>query len=505
MKKQILRTFAAVLVVMLLASALSLSIFATSIEEGYPSVSEEFVFENGETITTAGTYSLFNSGRTGYGTNSGSSRYDGSYNPAETTYTNEGYDIYVDADGDPYSRSSSAQLGLSFYVAGTITEKVQLSVYAYDVDESDGELDRIYLVDETTGNEQLVGTLSGMDEEWNNSTFDLAPSMFQSGHTYHYQIRGEEWGWVVYVRTVSMSVMATDVQAPEGENTEKPLITDISASVSISSEGYVVATIRVYSSEYRTFEVEWKATHANTENQAASYFDTVEASPEGTAHTFTFWLDGWADVGTYRLDAYIKEAGTNNVVQSVTTVAGYVSLAVAYNANGGTQNLPLDYTAYYEGDEVVVLFDYVPSKAGYVFLGWATSENAVAPEFVNGQNVRLNMSDSDVTLFAVWREERTNEPEFDSATEYESTIITDLESVEEIESLFETEPEFDYKEDQMTKPEIDDAHDDDYDDQLSVSDVLYEMLVGCVGSISAAMALPLVGVAGVLMLRKRRK
>ena len=495
MKKQILRTFAALLAIMLLAGAMSLGVFASGIEARDA---------NGrETITTAGTYSLFNSGRTGYGTNSGTSGYDGSYNPAETTYTNEGYDIYVEANGDPYSRSSSAQLGLSFYVANAITEKVQLSVYAYDVDESDGELDRIYLVDETTGDEQLIGALSGMNEEWNNSTFDLAPSMFQSGHTYHYQVRGEVWGWVVYIRTVAMSVMATDAEVPDDDNVEQPVITDVSAFVSISSEGRVDATLRVYSSEYRTFDVEWKVMHAETGNQSASYFGVVDASPNGETNTFSFYLENGASVGTYRIDAYIKEYGTNNVVQAATTVAGYISLAVAYNANGGTQNLPLDYTAYYEGDEVVVLFDYVPSRPGYTFLGWATSEYATEPEFVSGENVRLSMSDTDVTLYAIWG--------IGSSNSTPETLETVTETETEVETFLETEYEDWYDDDDDYNDDYNDTPNNNYygewypSNAYSYSDAIYDVLFGCSGSISIAAALPLVGVAGVLMLRKRRK
>ena len=93
------------------------------------------------------TYTLFNSGCTGSGR-----YYSSSSNPAPDTLTNNGYDIYLRTSGGV----RRSRLGLSFYISDTVTERATLTINAFDVDESSGERDLVYLVDETTGNQVQI-------------------------------------------------------------------------------------------------------------------------------------------------------------------------------------------------------------------------------------------------------------------------------------------------------------------------------------------------------------
>ena len=104
-------------------------------------------------INAAGPYSLFNSGCTGEGY-----RYSSSSNYDATSYTNGGYDIYAAANT---AAIRTVNLGLSFEVNTVVTGRSELTIYAFDVDESSGERDLIYLVDETDNQRiQLSGYLS---------------------------------------------------------------------------------------------------------------------------------------------------------------------------------------------------------------------------------------------------------------------------------------------------------------------------------------------------------
>ena len=70
---------------------------------------------------------------------------------------------------------------------------------------------------------------------------------------------------------------------------------------------------------------------------------------------------------------------------------------ISYNANGGT-GIPAN--QFKQTGESITLSSECPSRAGYEFLGWATSSGASEPEYVPGGNYS---ADADVTLYAVWK------------------------------------------------------------------------------------------------------
>jgi len=76
---------------------------------------------------------------------------------------------------------------------------------------------------------------------------------------------------------------------------------------------------------------------------------------------------------------------------------------VAYDVNGGT-DAPEFQTKFYKED--LTLADAEPTRTGYSFLGWATTSDAIAPEYQPGDTYTV---DEDVTLYAVWE---SMEPDF---------------------------------------------------------------------------------------------
>ncbi|MCL1978949.1 MAG: InlB B-repeat-containing protein, partial [Methanomassiliicoccaceae archaeon] len=79
---------------------------------------------------------------------------------------------------------------------------------------------------------------------------------------------------------------------------------------------------------------------------------------------------------------------------------------VSYDANGGTGNVPLESTFEIGLDASEVLFDPLPVRAGYVFIGWSTDEYATTAEydFTTPYEDRFFVAEGDTTFYAVWKE-----------------------------------------------------------------------------------------------------
>jgi uncharacterized repeat protein (TIGR02543 family) len=74
---------------------------------------------------------------------------------------------------------------------------------------------------------------------------------------------------------------------------------------------------------------------------------------------------------------------------------------LTYNGNGNTGgSAPVDNSSpYYEGSRVTVLGQGNMVKAGYVFLGWASSSSASSATFTAGSTFTIN---NNMVLYAVW-------------------------------------------------------------------------------------------------------
>lgn len=375
----------------------TVSISSTPSAPSVPSGSEVDVNEaNGKN------YSLFNSGRT---TSSG---YDASlsYNPAPETYDNTGYDLRGSVSGS----NSRFRLGLSFTVNVDISEQCSLAIRAWDVDESTRgcsygyEYDFVYLVDETTNTStKLDAHLSGQDDVWTNSEITIAPSLFTTGHTYHFELQMTCTGnhscsyYSVTVRTVNLIVNGSS--APS--TTPQSGISDAEISASISNSGVVSTALTASAYAQESYNLEYKAVYVSSTAQYGGKESSATINTTSGVINDSFSLESGAPRGTYTVTVFIKDLN-NNVIASRTATASYGYSAVSYNSNGGSQNLPTDGTSYNSGDTVTVMFNYVPSLYGYTFLGWSTDRYATQPTYTeNGTNTFV-IGSSDVTLYAIW-------------------------------------------------------------------------------------------------------
>ena len=377
------------------------------------------------------TFSLFNSGRTGDGC-----EYNYSSNYDEKSYTNGGYDLYA-----AYSSIPKIQLGLSFLMSANATEGAQVTIYAFDVDEGSGERDCIRLVDETTGTRTVLTNtsgkdyLSGQDWRWSTTTFTIPANLLVAGHSYHFENEETVSGWVVYIRTVDLQINGLDTE-PIPDPDPSRGISYANLTGSISSSG-VVSTNLIASAYLReSYSLEYKATYLAEGDQKGSATSTVTIPTTQTSFTKSFNLESGAPRGTYEITVYIRYNGVLQMTRSFTASYGYS--AVSYNENGGSNNKPTDRTSYSSGNIVTVQFDPVPSKYGYVFLGWSTDRNATRPMYTQDGTKTFTIGSSDVTLYAVWGPD-VCEHEWEQNTETEATCTTDGLAIKECSLCGETE------------------------------------------------------------------
>ena len=297
---------------------------------------------------------------------------------------NGGYDIYANHDYSPIT-----QIGIPFTVKADITEDAKLILNCYDVDENQGERDYIYLVNETDGSEyKLSGYLSGMDEQWNSTTFAIPAKHLVKGNTYHFKLNVAVTGWHVFVRTANLELSSWTEPLEKAE---------FSAHISGNT---VKTSLFVKTLTNAKLTLEYKAVCGMY--QYGSYFADVNATPSGVTVPADFDLEKGAPAGTYQITVYIKDSN-GKILNSLSATASKGSkYSVSYHSNGGSNTVPADGVSYEKGENVTVLFTDLPSRPGYIFMGWSKNPSASTPAFTADGVKSFTMGNSDVDLYAVW-------------------------------------------------------------------------------------------------------
>lgn len=96
-----------------------------------------------------------------------------------------------------------------------------------------------------------------------------------------------------------------------------------------------------------------------------------------------------------------------NVKITAKTEGSKIERTVSYDANGGTGNVPSTQTVERK-NTVNVDFSTLPTRDGYKFLGWATTNNAPAAQYTENGTKTFLMGVNHVKLYAVWAELAVN-------------------------------------------------------------------------------------------------
>jgi len=132
---------------------------------------------------------------------------------------------------------------------------------------------------------------------------------------------------------------------------------------------------------------------------ATSTYTISPTEPTRVGYTFT----GWAAAGNSPATGPFRTGVNGSFVVPaghVTLVAQWTAIthSLTYDTNGGSA-APTDATAYgYQ--QTATVSSTVPTKTGYVFLGWNTAANGSGTNYAGGNS--LVMLTSNVTLYAQW-------------------------------------------------------------------------------------------------------
>lgn len=119
--------------------------------------------------------------------------------------------------------------------------------------------------------------------------------------------------------------------------------------------------------------------------------------PKRTGYTF---LNKWTEQKDIELPGYL--IGESITIHTDTTLYAFwerTKYTVDYNVNGGEGTFEAQYK---EHDIDIVLSSNKPTREGYVFMGWSTSEESPIVEYNPGDTYSVNLS---ATLYAVWQQE----------------------------------------------------------------------------------------------------
>ena len=273
------------------------------------------------------------------------------FSVAANTFTRTGYTFngWKDQNGTSYSAGVTYTMGTS-----DVTLTAQWAANSYN------------LAYNANGG---TGTVAGGSHAY-GSTFNLSSSTFtKSGYT--------QDGW------------ATSTSGDKAY--------ELGGSYTYNTAGAVTLYAHWVPNNY-TITYDSNGGEGTVADQTAAYQSSVTLASSGFTKAH-YDLDGWATSSDGGV-AYSKGESISMPLGGLTLYAHYSiqSHTVLYNGNGGTADKASDTVQYGKDVDLTVGATY----PGFTLLGWALSSDATV-----GLN-SLTMEDSDITLYAVWKEdERT--------------------------------------------------------------------------------------------------
>jgi len=165
------------------------------------------------------------------------------------------------------------------------------------------------------------------------------------------------------------------------------------ATISLSGNKILYAVWQII-----TYQVAYNANGGSGAPSAQTKTYGVNLTLSSTVPTRTgYTFKGWGTTSGATTAAY-QPGGTYSANAAVTLYAIWqiITYSVTYNANGGS-GAPSAQTKTY--GVTLTLSSTVPTRAGYRFLGWATSSTSTTVAYAAGASYTANAA---LSLFAVW-------------------------------------------------------------------------------------------------------
>lgn len=136
---------------------------------------------------------------------------------------------------------------------------------------------------------------------------------------------------------------------------------------------------------------------------------TVGSAPSRYGYNFTNWL-----TMTYSAGGGIPTMGSCNAGATITPTGDITFIAiwlpwshtVTFNANGGTGNVPSNFTKT-TGTQVFIeneseTEDNIPTRHGYEFVAWNSKSDGTGTSYQSGDEYTYTQDGGTVTLYAIW-------------------------------------------------------------------------------------------------------
>ena len=138
------------------------------------------------------------------------------------------------------------------------------------------------------------------------------------------------------------------------------------------------------------------STGGTVSGDSGKKFENESCTVSATANTgyyFLGWYEGATKVSTSATYTFKMPAKDYSIVARFNSIV----YKITYNANGGS-GAPSQQTKSHGYD--ITLSSTIPTKSGYEFLGWSTSNTATTATYSAGSKFSSN---ANTTLYAVWR------------------------------------------------------------------------------------------------------
>lgn len=228
-----------------------------------------------------------------------------------TTYTDNENNSYTgSADGDMDRTMSSwySRYPIEFNINADRLpgENAVLAVYAFDVDEESGEIDRVYF------NGTEIGHLSGNNQIWNTTVLNVPRHLVKKGkNTVKITVSS---GWVV---NIDWAQLVLDGGQAEKAYTSQIKITGFDI---LDSEVKVYVDVDVQAMKTGTYKIEANLVGPSGDNED-TVFDTVSVSGgQNTAIHKILRMSKGSESGSYSINAFLFDTSTN-ILESVDSIS----------------------------------------------------------------------------------------------------------------------------------------------------------------------------------------
>ncbi|OQY27257.1 MAG: hypothetical protein B6244_11170 [Candidatus Cloacimonetes bacterium 4572_55] len=230
--------------------------------------------------------------------------------PYITTDDNENNDLQgvpdYDMDVIIWNDYSNHPIEFNIFITDASINSAQLTIYSFDVDETEGQVDEVYL------NGNYLGTLTGANDQWSTTVFNVSPSYInnvnQNGGKnlvrINVDVSGDDMQWVVIIDWGQLVI--------NGVGGTASIIAVNTDNSSYSPGDFVGVTSQITTTELtQTVTVETNLLNPNGVNIAGTNSEITLYQGQSSDVTESLHLPPSSVPGTYQAQVIVLDSSTS--------------------------------------------------------------------------------------------------------------------------------------------------------------------------------------------------